>query len=147
MKKKNILKYAIFTMLIIVLCGCGKEKLEKSLYRISDINNITLNIEEIKRTSAIIKIKDTNGQGNVYGEWYAIEKEIDDSWYQLDTIRDDYFFNDIGYLPNQNSEVEFIINWEQLYGSLEDGNYRMLKQVNNEYIAVQFTIKSTTPTR
>ena len=76
----------------------------------------------------------------MYGEWYKIEKQKDGNWYDVKTVIKDYGFNEIGYLPNESSEVEFNVDWEWLYGKLPTGKYRLLKQVNSEYISVEFDI-------
>ena len=69
-----------------------------------------------------------------------IEKQKDGNWYDVKTVIKDYGFNEIGYLPNNKGEVEFNVDWEWLYGKLPLGKYRLLKQVNSEYISVEFDI-------
>ncbi|MGN1444091.1 MAG: immunoglobulin-like domain-containing protein [Acutalibacteraceae bacterium] len=54
-----------------------------------------------------------------------------------------YGFNDIGYLVDEFNEVTFIMDWSWLYGELSKGSYRIIKQVNNQYIAIPFNIATT----
>ena len=116
------------------------QRIEESEYVITEVDNVSISILDITSKGATVKIKDTNKNPYVYGEWYKIEKNIDGKWYLLDVINKDYVFNEIGYLPDKNNEVKFYIDWSLLYGELSEGNYRVLKQVNNQYISVEFNI-------
>lgn len=115
----------------------------KSLYKVTEVENVSISISDVSMTGATIIIKDTNKEPYVYGEWYKIEKENNGKWYELKTIVDNYGFNEIGYVVDKNNEVKFVINWEWLYGKLSFGDYRILKQVNNRYIYIEFSITST----
>jgi len=115
---------------------------KESMYIETEVENVSINISNVSKTGATITIKDTNNEPYTYGEWYKIEKEIDDKWYEIKTIIDNYGFNSIGYLPDENNLVKFIINWEWLYGRLSKGKYRILKEVDNKYISVTFNIEN-----
>ena len=118
----------------------------KSNYKPTEIENISTDIYDISLTGATIVIKDTNEKQNTYTDWYVIEKEENGNWYQLDTKVEDYGFNDIAYLPNENKEVKFVMDWEWLYGKLPLGSYRILKKVNDgsaNIISIEFNIATT----
>lgn len=114
---------------------------KEASYMVTEVQNVSISIFDISKIGATIVIKDTNMKPYIYEEWYKIEKEIDGEWYRVDTIIDSYGFNEIGYVPNKDGEVKFIINWEKLYGELSSGSYRILKRVNNKYISVPFNIE------
>lgn len=134
MKKSIALILALVCTVLFV--GCAKE----STYLATDVENVKISITDVSSTGATVKIKDTNNEPHVYGEWYKIEKQKDGNWYDVKTVISDYGFNEIGYLPNESGEVEFNVDWEWLYGKLPLGKYRLLKQVNSEYISVEFDI-------
>jgi len=115
----------------------------KSTFITTEVENVSINISDISLTSATLIIKDTNNSPYTYGEWYKIEKQIDGNWYELKTKKKDYVFNEIGYLPDKNNEVKFVIDWKELYGELALGSYRILKQVDNQYISIEFGVAST----
>ena len=117
---------------------------KESMYMPTEIDNVSISIFDISLTGATIRIKDSNKNSYAYGEWYKIEKEVNGKWYDLKTIIDDYGFNEIAYLPNKDNIVEFVIDWEWLYGELSYGSYRILKQVNDKYISIEFDIATTT---
>lgn len=120
---------------------------EQSKYITTKIKNVSISIKDISLTGATITIKDTNNPPYTYGEWYKIEKQINDKWYELTPLKDNYGFNEIGYLPDNNNEVKFVIDWSMLYGELPLGSYRILKQVNTNYISVEFSIANTSTTK
>ena len=129
----------ILTLLCVLflLAGCS---LKESTYQPTEVENVSISISNVSSTGATVIIKDTNAESYCYGEWYAIEKEKDGTWYEIKTVIDDYGFNELGYLTNDEGIVDFNIDWEWLYGKLPKGKYRLLKQVNNQYIAVVFEI-------
>lgn len=115
----------------------------KTTYVPSELENVSISISNISLTGATIIIKDTNKKTYTYGAWYKIEKQVDEEWKEVKTIRDDYAFNSIAYLPDENNEVKFEMDWEWLYGELPIGSYRILKQVNGEIISIEFGIAET----
>lgn len=142
--KKVIFTIILFLSCLITLAGCNKkEQYNESNYEITTIENVSIDIYDISLTGATLIIKDMNKEPYVYGEWYVLQKEENGKWYNLETIIDDYGFNEMGYLVDENNEVKFIINWEWLYGKLPQGCYRILKEVDHRYIAVDFCIATT----
>lgn len=122
--------------MICLVTGCGKETYEQQ-----SLNNISINIKDITPTSATIVIKDTNESSYTYSEWYEIEKEVDSKWEKLE-VNNDMVFNDKGYKVDGNNTIEFDMNWEDYYGSLKPGNYRLIKRVDNNYLYTYFTIEN-----
>lgn len=118
----------------------------ESNYKPTEVENVSADIYDISLTGATIVIKDTNKIQNTYTDWYVLEKKENGKWYQLDTKKEDYGFNDMAYLPNENNEVKFVIDWEWLYGELPLGSYRILKKVNDrsaKIISIEFNIATT----
>ncbi len=121
---------------------CAIESINEDI-KLTNIENVSIDIFDISLTGATVIITDTNKEPYVYGEWYRIEQNIDGKWQEVKTVTNNYGFNEIGYLPDKNNEVKFVIDWEYLYGELSLGSYRILKQVNNQYISVEFSIAET----
>ena len=136
--KKTVI--ALCFLLLFIIAGCSKE----SIYKPSKLENVDISISDISSTGATVTIKDRNENTYVYGEWYKIEREINGKWCEVRTVIDNYGFNDLGYLIDENSEnkeIKFDIDWEWLYGKLPSGNYRLLKQVGSQYISVEFNLE------
>lgn len=65
------------------------------------------------------------------GEWFALEKKTDTGWETVQPLpaEGEYVFNSIGYgIPSEGS-FELPVLWKWRYGSLEPGEYRMIKSV------------------
>ena len=110
-----------------------------------NMEDVTMSIKEgtLTNTGAIIIITDNSGLDNTYGEYYRIERYINNNWQELDVIVEgNYGFNSIGYKVGENNTLELTINWELLYGKLETGDYRLIKEIDNKYFSVLFTITS-----
>jgi len=109
---------------------------------------ISMNIKDgsLTRDGAKLIIKDETNRDNVYGEGYRIDKKENGTWVELKPIIDNYGFNLIGYRVNENNILELDCNWKWLYGSLSDGEYRIVKstsesgEVKQHYFSVSFII-------
>ena len=156
--KKVIILLCIILAIIIIIVGILYFKNNGLSFLNSNIKN-DVNIEEngdVENASDIsMVIKDgtltpsgatvvlTNSYG--YDRWFRIDKEENGEWKEAETINDDYSFTAEAYLTNGNSEVEIPIDWTDLYGTLENGKYRIVKRAFNnlnreEYVSVEFII-------
>ncbi|OLS03218.1 immunoglobulin-like domain-containing protein [Tissierella creatinophila] len=87
----------------------------------------------------------------IYGESFILEKKIDGIWYEYPIVIDgEYGFKDIGYELPPGEEREFKVDWQWLYGELEPGEYRIIKDISNledsgdyktYYLAAEFEIE------
>lgn len=140
--KKLATLAAILAFMALIISGCGEEGEAGELaYETGEVENVSISIENVSPTGAVIIITDTNKEPYIYGEWYAIEKEEDGKWLEVEIVLDNYGFNSMGYIPNKNGELKFEIDWEWLYGKLPTGNYRLLKEVGHQYIAAGFSVQ------
>ena len=156
--KKVIILLCIILAIIIIIVGILYFKNNGLSFLNSNIEN-DVNIEDnrnVENASDIsMVIKDgtltpsgatvvlTNSYG--YDRWFRIDKEENGEWKEAETINDNYSFTAEAYLTNGNSEVEIPIDWTDLYGTLENGKYRIVKRVFNnlnkeEYVSVEFII-------
>ena len=156
--KKVIILLCIILAIIIIIVGILYFKNNGLSFLNSNIKN-DVNIEEngdVENASDIsMVIKDgtltpsgatvvlTNSYG--YDRWYRIDKEENGEWKEAQTINENYSFTAEAYLTNGNSEVEIPIDWTDLYGTLENGKYRIVKRAFNnlnreEYVSVEFII-------
>ena len=156
--KKVIILLCIILAIIIIIVGILYFKNNGLSFLNSNIENVANieengNVENASDSSMVIKdgtltpsgatVVLTNSYG--YDRWFRIDKEENGEWKEAETINDNYSFTAEGYLTNGNSEVEIPIDWTDLYGTLENGKYRIVKRAFNnlnreEYVSVEFTI-------
>ena len=128
----------IFVLIFVTasFMGCSKE----SIFQSTELENVCISISDISSTGATVIIKDTNTEPFLYGSWYKIERKLNGEWCEIDPIIENYAFDFVGYLPDDNGVIEFTVDWEWLYGVMPAGKYRLLKLVDGQYISVAFDV-------
>lgn len=116
---------------------------EEKRAALNEIDEITMSIKDGTLTSkgATLVIVDTSNNKHLFGSWYRIDKKENDEWRELNTIIRDYAFTSIGYSVDDNGKLELEVDWEWLYGELSDGEYRLVKKVDDRYFSVEFMIR------
>lgn len=124
-----------FILILVIVTGCKDNRILKN-------DNITMSIEDgtLTKTSATIIITDLSNNINVYSEWFRIEKKENNKWKELKTKENGTWFNSANYYVDNNKKLKFEHSWDYLYGELEKGKYRLVKEVENKYFFVEFTI-------
>lgn len=123
-----------------------KNEEEKKFQDIYSKTSLSIKKDTLTKTGATIVISDVTNQENTYGTWFRIDKKIDSFWEELTPISDEYGFEEVAYLIGKDNKLEMNTDWSKLYGELEKGEYRLVKNLydndnNNIYLAVEFTIE------
>lgn len=123
----------------VVISGCAAftndystDLEESTLGTINDFSGVSMSVldETVSPTGLTVEFENDSDQQVIYGEDFLLETNVEDSWYQVPVIiEDEYGFDAIGYelSPGETDSLE--IDWEWLYGSLESGEYRIMKEV------------------
>lgn len=106
------------------------------------IDNVKISIKagSLSNTSAQIVIEDKNEEPFGYEEWFRIDENENGEWKELEPINDDFSFTEPVFLPREDGILEMDVNWEELYGSLKTGKYRLVKKAGGNYIYTEFEI-------
>lgn len=119
---------------------------------INNFDGITMAVKEgtASSTKLTIAFKNNSSSQCIYGEYFGLEKKINGRWYQLPVAIDgNYGFNDIGYDLASGDHKEWSVDWNWLYGSLDKGEYRIVKDIldfrstgnyDTYYLAAEFSI-------
>lgn len=152
-------KRVIILCSVIIVCALGfgamallqnKEDGIKNISEFNPVDAVTMDIVEgsLTNTRETIIITDLSGEDNTYGEYYRIDKLVDDTWYELEDIVDgDVGWISIAYFVDDDNTLTMDIDWEKRYGSLSSGKYRIVKDFFNEnqydvkHVAAEFTIE------
>jgi hypothetical protein len=152
---KKILAILLCGVMMLGLTGCGKTENEFDVGDKSDIQisqkDVTLSIKDgtLTNTSATLILKNDSDVDVQYGNPYGIEIKQDNEWHDID-INVELTSTVPAYWikPGESKEIE--ISWENVYGKLSAGEYRILKGISIEkeegsfedfVIAAEFTIK------
>ena len=157
---KNMKKAFVLVVLFlgIIFSSCGKEAVPpKDMTpteheKVNDLEGVTMIVKEdkVSPTGLTVILENNSQKECIYSESFLLEEKINDQWYQVPVvIEGDYGFDDIAYPLNLGDKGEWQVNWEWLYGSLDEGEYRIIKdilnckengEVDTHYLAVEFTI-------
>ena len=75
---------------------------------------------------------DANADGEFHtGEWFRLEKFTDKGWKEPEQIDINIAWNDMAYIINKGGTTDFAVDWEGIYGKLEEGKYRISKEVTS----------------
>jgi len=119
---------------------------------VNNFDGVTMTVEKrtVTPTGLTLVLENKSSSQCIYGEHFWLEKKINEKWYQVSVVIDDnYAFNDIGYNLSSENDGEWAVDWDWLYGSLDTGEYRIVKDIldfrgsgeyDTYYLAAEFTI-------
>ena len=132
---ENIFKYS--TLLEVNETSRKKnEQINNKIYVNKDISDslidklsgVSMKAINITNKSLKVIITDYNKNKYMYGEDYRIDYERNGKWYNMKTLHPN-LVNDMAYYPDVNNKLTFNISFEYVYGKLEKGKYRIVKEV------------------
>ncbi len=167
--KKYFCMFALLAICLALLVGCSASAApEDSVDPNQSVNTadwdptpyetvnnfagVTMAVDEetVSSTGLTVKFENDSNSECIYGENFGLEKLINGKWYQVPVAIDgDYGFNSIGYKLSSGDNSAWIVDWEWLYGSLDAGEYRIVKEIldfrdtgdfDKYYLASEFTI-------
>ena len=150
--KKTILTILLCGVMLLGMTGCGKQKNEFDIGNKSDIkisqNDVIMTIKEetLTNKSATLVLTNNSDKNFQYGNTYEIEIKKDGEWHKINV---ELCFDMPAFPLSSKESKEIELDWENGYGKLEKGTYRIIKGIDYEYeegkyksfnIAVEFTI-------
>jgi len=89
-------------------------------------------------SGASFEIINTSGMDGYSGEAFRIEEFEKKQWKMRDYVSDDVAFEDLKWAVNDGNPYSFSVDWSNIYGKLENGSYRLVKNVSfSENISVE----------
>ena len=116
----------------------GKDYNEKILKESEDETTDTWGVQltESKVTSTGMTLVSKQSGGEVTGDlqtgsYYLLEKQINEEWVAVETLssENEIAWDDMAWIIPKDDNVEWELNWEWLYGELDEGNYRIGKEI------------------
>lgn len=121
----------IMTLGLALISGCTETTdWEPTKYEyVNDFDGVNMTIKEetVSSTGLTVVIENNSDIEFIYGEQFLLEKKIKGDWYQVPVIIEDYGFDDIAYALAPGGIGEWSTEWSWLYGSLDAGEYRIVK--------------------
>ena len=150
--KKTILTILLCGVMVLGMTGCGKQKNEFDIGNKSDIkisqNDVIMTIKEgtLTNKSATLILTNNSDKNFQYGTPYEIEIKKDGEWHKIN-VELNFDMPAFQLLSKESKEIE--LDWENEYGKLAKGTYRIIKGIDYEYeegkyetfnVAIEFTI-------
>lgn len=133
--KKTIIAILLCGVMVLALTGCGEIKNKFKVGEKSDIeiekNDVTLSIKEgtLKNTGATLVLTNNSDKNFHYGNPYEIEIKENGEWHKINVTLN--FTLPAFSLPARGSR-ESELSWEEGYGKLAKGTYRIIKDIDYE---------------
>lgn len=90
--------------------------------------------------SLTLKIKNASDAEISYGVDFSIEQLIGGDAWGVVPATENLMFIEIAQLLQANSEADFVVDLSQLAPSLEEGTYRIVKNINGEVFYAEFEL-------
>lgn len=134
-------KILIVCLLCLMIVGCQEtqkssvSKSESSLQLVEtdDSWGIVLNVDNVTDTGLTLICSQNGGEvtGDLQtGEKYWVEEKRDGKWQELPTPQKPVW-SDVSYIIQKQDFTHWDIQWEDLYGSLSNGEYRIGKEIQD----------------
>lgn len=151
--KKTILTILVCGFMVLGLTGCGSETNKFDIGNKSDIQivekGVSLSIKEdtLTNTGATLILKNDSDVDVEYGNPYEMEIKKDGEWHKINV---ELNFTLPAFILKSKETKELELNWENGYGKLASGNYRIIKSIDVEkedgnfdtfYVSAEFTIE------
>ncbi len=124
-KSKIILILSIGIILMLFSVTIIEHMQNRNRIKMNSIKEISMTIKKISQGKMTIEITDTTNNGNYYGGYFRIEKEIDGNWEELKKKNNNPTTMQ-GLCVKENNKLDIKINLNDEYDKLEKGNYRLI---------------------
>ncbi len=108
-----------------------KEKNKDKDYNQFDKCTMEVIEKTIKSTGVTVRFSSTNENETTYGSYYRIEKYADGQWKEVDhkKLEGELAWTSEAYIVPSHEYRDCIVDWEWLYGILNTGEYRIIKEI------------------
>lgn len=151
--KKKIFTILLCGIMVLGITGCRSLKNEFEVGNKSDTKisqgDVSMSIKDgtLKNTGATLILTNNSDKEFQYGNPYKMEIKQNGEWYKI-PVEINFTLPAFCLKSKESKEIE--LNWENGYGKLTSGTYRIIKEINYEKeegnfetfnVAVEFTIK------
>ena len=93
------------------------------------LQGVTMEITDVTETGITVSLVNHTELNMEFGEEYSLEVWNGTGWEAVPYEDGQWAFHSIAYSMPENQPVEWKADWEALYGTLEPGQYRLVKPV------------------
>lgn len=132
--KKYLLPLLLAALLMLSLIGCGAKDSEAE----TDTPDwgVTITAENVTSTNAVLRFTQSGGSptGDLNtGSYFTLERKSGSKWkavpYADGLDADSIGWDSVAWLIPSGDSADFETNWAWLYGELDAGEYRIVKEI------------------
>lgn len=146
MKRYRIMAAIFLIGCFMALCGCQAKLGEAFTEEVNVLEDVslTVDVEQVTSVGITYTINNQSEKDLSYGRDYSLQKEKDGKWYQLEPKSAVAVTLELLWIPAGNAATEEL-GWEDSYGKLPTGKYRIVKSVsdneNGYYLTGEFCVE------
>lgn len=131
---------------LILLTACGQKLGEEFTQEVNTLEGAQISVDEsaVTPTGITYTISNQSDKDLSYGQDYSLQKEKDGRWYLVEPENLVAITLELLWLPAGNTDT-YEISWENSYGKLSSGHYRIIKNVSDDeagyYLAGEFDVE------
>lgn len=145
MKKSRKISVILIAVCFMMLCGCGIKLGEEFTEEVNALEGaeFIVDADQVTPTGITYTISNQSEKDLSYGRDYSLQQEKDGKWYRIEPKSELAVTLELLWIPAGNTDTEEI-SWEDAYGKLPSGNYRILKNFSDNergyYLTGEFSI-------
>lgn len=131
MKKK--ISVILLLLCVLMLWGCGTKLGEEFTGEVNTLEGagLTVDLDSVTPVGITYTINNQSKKDLSYGQDYSIQKEKDGKWYLVEPKSPVAVTMELLWIPVGNTDT-MQLSWENSYGKLSSGKYRILKMFSDE---------------
>lgn len=132
MKRYKITAAILLAGCLMALCGCQAKVGEEFTEEVDTLEGVSLTVDAGQVTSSGITytIDNQSEKDLSYGRDYSLQKEKDGKWYRVEPKSAVAVTMELLWIPAGDAQTE-ALEWEDAYGKLPAGKYRVVKSVSD----------------
>lgn len=97
----------------------------------NSLSGVGMTLIGADRTGARLELSNETDLELLYGDEYGLQVWEDGAWKDVPWVIENAGFSEIAYRIPKREPVSLSIDWEWLYGTLEPGHYRLVKEITD----------------
>lgn len=98
----------------------------------SSLKGVDLSVKSVEDGAVTVVITNDTDKEVTTGSDFSLQRLTDAGWQEVEKIIDDWAFDSLGSSVAKNGSSEFSYDYEWLYGTLDSGQYRIIKNISVE---------------
>lgn len=140
---KTILKMSPILLLAIILAGCAENREPSPFEEVNTLDGVDLQLNqssyEAEDNSFLLSVVNNSEEEITYGVAFTIEKLENEQWVMVEPEEEMAFILIAHILPpGEEAQEELFMEY---YEPFEEGEYRVVRQIEGEVLTAEFTVE------